>query len=66
MKPVMPIHLQSVKRLSPKTGGFVVSSHWKLDGLLCVRVTVSQWGFPRVFFLSFFSFFFLSFFFSEI
>ena len=53
MKPVMPIHLQSVKRLSPKTDGFVVSSHWKLDGLLCVRVIVSQWGFPRL--LLFFS-----------
>ena len=58
MKPVMPIHLQSVKRLSPKTDGFVVSSHWKLDGLLCVRVIVSQWWFPRCFFV------FLSFFFS--
>ena len=58
MKPVMPIHLQSVKRLSPKTDGFVVSSHWKLDGLLCVRVIVSQRWFPRCCFFVFLSFFF--------
>ena len=58
MKPVMPIHLQSVKRLSPKTDGFVVSSHWKLDGLLCVRVIVSQRWFPRCCLFVFLSFFF--------
>ena len=45
----MRIHLRSVKRLSPKTEGFIVISHWKLnpykDDVVSVGViTSSHWG----------------------
>ena len=45
----MRIHLRSVKRLPPKTEGFIVISHWKLnpykDDVVYVGViTSSHWG----------------------